>query len=109
MTAFRFSLIIAILSVAFPTLSSAKRFDQKEVVSSIIAYEAPLACSESFFETQIDQQDSDEVEWGFSNTLPKLGLDFHSVASQVNLSSSFLSLYWGRLQFLNIPPPAVLS
>jgi hypothetical protein len=109
MTVFRFSLIIAILSVAFPTLSSARHFDQERVVSSISAYEAPLACSEIFFGTEINQQGSDEVKWGFSISFPKLGLQFQTVASQVSSSPSFLSLYWGRLQFLNIPPPAFLS
>ena len=106
---FRLSLLIAIFSIAIPTLSITDPYNAEKAVSALSTYEIPLAYSGSLFESELDSQDLEDLTLGFSHTGHKVNLYLNSVKPKFAETYSFLSHFWGRLQFLNIPPPSILS
>lgn len=106
---FRLSLLIAALSVAFPVSSTQLSSSRDASDFSSQAVTSFIYFSDTFSEPEGMVEDTEEVSDDFQS--PAFGVNddlFSQELSKPELPT-FLSSFWGRLQFLNIPPPAVIA
>ncbi|NBX83043.1 hypothetical protein EBQ90_08150 [bacterium] len=106
---FRLSLLLSALSLGTPSLGNHEHHFQNpsDVISGTVVLFPHL--SDSFSEHETCEEDSEELVKHLS--APVFNVKSNSIAHNPHNSElqTFLSAFWGRLQFLNIPPPAGIA
>lgn len=106
---FRLSLFIAALSVAFPASSTHVSSSRDASDFSSQAVTSFVYFSDTFSEPEGMIEDTEEVSDDFQSLAFGAKRELFSQELSKPELPTFLSSYWGRLQFLNIPPPAVIA
>lgn len=102
---FRLGLVLCIFSLIFAAPASAHPWSHEAGASIVQSAQQDLFFAENLFELEVVEESVEDVS--LSHRSEPLKQILHSFFRQTTGSGSvsFLFRYFGRLHFLNIPPP----